>query len=124
MPAGRIADRKPEPSVLISFSRRIGSPPRKLLRASEPVVSSRPFGNSLRRMSALEALSAGHATQRMSGALRFCPIGMSAEATRTPTVRTEGAASTTRGGGGSPPAHHERGGASGENRDAEDCKAG
>jgi hypothetical protein len=104
MPAGRIADMKPEPSALMSFSRRIGSPPKKLLRAIEPVVSSRPFGNSVRLMTAFGALSAGQASQRRSAALRLWPIGRSTAATSTSTVLIEGGASTTCGtGAGSPP---------------------
>ena len=117
---------KPEPSALMSFSRRIGSPPKKSLRddrAGGLVEAVRALGALDDGRSA--ALSAGQACQRRSAALSLCPIGMSAAATSTSTVRMVGGASTTDGRRRRlAAAHHEHGGAARDERDAENRKAG
>ena len=118
---------KPLPSALISFSRRIGSPAEEGAagdRARRP-PRARP-GLSARLMKPGGTASAGQGCQRRSPARNVWPSGRSPAATSTSLMATvvAGFGDRRRRWRRRSPAHHERGGASRENRDPEDCKAG
>ncbi len=107
LPEGRIADRKPLPLALISFSRRIGSPDRNGLRTIDPTVSSSAVGAEARWRDESLAAVFGQDCQRRSAGLIVCPIGSSAAATSTSAISIAGGGGATAmtggGGGGSRP---------------------